>query len=478
LYKLLLSRGIEYSSCYFDVMLSAYVLNSNRISYGLAEIYLEYEGTSLTENINPAVAIYSLYETMLPKIKDEGTEHLLFDIEMPLSSVLADMETVGVKIDTAGIAQYRDELSEVVELLKERIYCSAGEEFNIDSHKQLGDVLFNKLGLPALKKNKTGYSTDAEVLNKLKGKHDIIDDILDYRQITKLISTYTDALINLADENGRIHTVLNQTGTATGRLSSAEPNLQNIPVRTELGRRFRKYFIPKNEDYVIVDADYSQIELRLLADISEDETMISAFVSGEDIHTSTAARVFGVPTESVTPELRKRAKAVNFGIVYGIGEYSLSEDLGISRVQAKQYIESYLDGFPKVNRYLEDIKKQAKLDGYVSTLFGRRRYIPEINASNKNLQHFGERVAMNSPIQGTAADIIKIAMINTSKRLLESGIDAKLILQVHDELLLEAHKNCADEAMKILVSEMEGAVKLKVPLDVEAHIGSNWFEAK
>ncbi|MBO5415753.1 MAG: DNA polymerase I [Clostridia bacterium] len=478
MYKLLYARGVEYSSCYFDVMLTAYALNSTRRSYGLEEIYLEYAGTSLTENINPAVAVFTLYEIMLPKIISEGIEHLLFDIEMPLAAVLADMETVGVKIDTAGIAEYRNELSEVAEALRERIYCSAGEEFNIDSPKQLGDVLFNKLGLPALKKTKTGYSTDAEVLNKLRGKHDIIDDILDYRQITKLNSTYTDALINLADADGRIHTVLNQTGTATGRLSSAEPNLQNIPVRTELGRRFRKYFIPKNEDYVIVDADYSQIELRLLADISEDETMIEAFVGGEDIHTSTAARVFGVSRENVTPELRKRAKAVNFGIVYGIGEYSLSEDLGISRAQAKQYIESYLEGFPKVHQYLENIKKQAKLDGYVSTLFGRRRYIPEIKASNKNLQHFGERVAMNSPIQGTAADIIKIAMINTHKKLSEAGIDAKLILQVHDELLLEAHKDCAEEAMRILVSEMEGAVSLKVPLDVEAHIGANWFEAK
>ncbi len=478
LYKSLASLGISYSNCYFDVMLAAYALNSNRKSYGLPEIYLEYAGTSLTSNTDSAAAVYSLYEIMLSAIKDEGAEHLLFDIEMPLAAVLADMELVGVKIDTKGISEYRDELSEVTELLKQRIYCSAGEEFNIDSHKQLGDVLFNKLGLPTFKKNKTGFSTDAEVLGKLRGKHDIIEDILDYRQVTKLNSTYTDALIKLADREGRIHTVLNQTGTATGRLSSAEPNLQNIPVRTELGRRFRKYFIPKNENYVIVDADYSQIELRLLADISEDETMISAFVNGEDIHTSTAARVFGVSPDSVTPELRKRAKAVNFGIVYGIGEYSLSEDLGISRAQAKQYIESYLNGFPKVNEYLENIKEQARRDGYVSTLFGRRRYIPEIKASNKNLQHFGERVAMNSPIQGTAADIIKIAMINTHKRLSESGIDARLILQIHDELLVEAHKDCADEAMRILVGEMEGAVSLKVPLDVDAHIGVNWFEAK
>lgn len=478
LYKRLSARGVEYRNCYFDTMLGAYTLNSTRRDYRLESVYLEYVGTSLTDEVNPAVASFALYGIMSPKITDEGIEHLMFDIEMPLAAVLADMELAGVKIDVAGIAEYGAELSEVADALKERIYCSAGEEFNIDSHKQLGDVLFNKLGLPVYKKNKTGYSTDAEVLNKLKGKHDIIEDILDYRQITKLNSTYTEGLIRLSDTEGRIHTILNQTGTATGRLSSAEPNLQNIPVRTELGRRFRKYFIPKSEDHVIIDADYSQIELRLLADISGDETMISAFANGEDIHTSTAAMVFGVSESEVTSELRKRAKAVNFGIVYGIGEYSLSEDLGISRIQAKQYIESYLAGFPRVNAYLENIKKQAKADGYVSTLFGRRRYIPEINASNKNLQHFGERVAMNSPIQGTAADIIKIAMVNTHRRLAKEGLNAKLILQVHDELLIEAHKDCADKALKALVEEMENAVKLKVPLDVEAHMGSSWFEAK
>ncbi len=478
LYKRLHAHGIDYKNGYFDTMLAAYTLNSTRREYRLETVYLEYAGTSLLAENDLSVAIFTLYSIMMSKVKEEGIEHLLFDIEMPLAAVLADMETVGVKIDVNGIAAYGEELAEIADALRERIYCAAGEEFNIDSHKQLGDVLFNKLGLPTYKKNKTGYSTDAEVLNKLRGKHDIIEDILDYRQVTKLNSTYTDGLIRLADDEGRIHTVLNQTGTATGRLSSAEPNLQNIPVRTELGRRFRKYFIPKSDDYVIVDADYSQIELRLLADISGDETMISAFAEGEDIHTSTAAMVFGVSYNEVTSELRKRAKAVNFGIVYGIGEYSLSEDLGISRAQAKHYIDSYLAGFPKVNEYLENIKKQAKIDGYVSTLFGRRRYIPEINASNKNLQHFGERVAMNSPIQGTAADIIKIAMINTHRRLAAEGLDARLILQVHDELLLEAHKDCADKALRLLVEEMESAVKLRVPLDVEAHIGSTWFEAK
>ena len=354
----------------------------------------------------------------------------------------------------------------------------AGEEFNINSPKQLGEVLFEKMGLPKSKKTKTGYSTDAETLQKLAPKHEIIGDILDYRQVTKLISTYAEGLVKSADENGRIHSVFNQTGTATGRLSSAEPNLQNIPVRTELGRKFRKYFIPKNEDFVIIDADYSQIELRLLAHISGDDNMRESFLAGEDIHTMTACAVFGVSPEAVTTELRKRAKAVNFGIVYGIGEHSLSEDLGISRAEAKQYIQSYLSGFPKVAEYLDNIKVKAKEQGYVVTEFGRKRYIPELSSSNKNVQHFGERVAMNSPIQGTAADIIKIAMIRVAQKLEESGLDAHLLLQVHDELLIEARMEDADKVKEILVECMENAVDFSVPLAVEANVGDTWYEAK
>ena len=480
LYKRILRQNPEANirTCKFDVMLGAYVLNSTRKDYGLERIYLEYAGESLSDTLDRGVATYRIFEAMLSKISEEEAEHLLFDIEIPLALVLADMENVGVKIDADGIAEYEKELTQLAADLKERIYCSAGEEFNIDSTKQLADVLFNKLGLPAQKKTKTGYSTDAETLNKIKSKHPIIEDILDYRQVTKLISTYTEGLLKVCDENSRIHTVLNQTGTATGRLSSAEPNLQNIPVRTELGRRFRKYFIASDADSLIIDADYSQIELRLLAAISDDTTMISAFKNGEDIHTSTASKVFGVSPDMVTSELRKRAKAVNFGIVYGIGEHSLSEDLGISRVQAKQYIDSYLSGFPYVNDYLVNIKKQAREDGYVSTLFGRRRYIAELSATNKNIQHFGERVAMNSPIQGTAADIIKLAMINVYKRFKAESIDAKLILQIHDELLVEAKKECADVAEKILAEEMENAVKLSVPLDVDVGIGETWYDAK
>ena len=480
LYKRILAKDInaDIKLCAFDVMLAAYALNSSRKDYSLERIYLEYVGSSLDDSVNESIAIFTLFEKMALRIAEEKSEHLLFDIEMPLSLVLADMETVGVKVDRVGISEYGRELSEMANDLRERIYCSAGEEFNIDSPKQLADILFNKLSLPAQKKTKTGYSTDAEVLNKLKSKHPIVEDILDYRQVTKLISTYAEGLVKVCDNNSKIHTLLNQTGTATGRLSSSEPNLQNIPVRTELGKRFRKYFVASDENSVIIDADYSQIELRLLAAISDDETMISAFKNGEDIHTSTAAKVFGVSKEMVTPELRKRAKAVNFGIVYGIGEHSLSEDLGISRAQAKQYIESYLSGFPCVNDYLINIKKQARDDGFVSTLFGRRRYIAELASSNKNLQHFGERVAMNSPIQGTAADIIKIAMINVYRRFKAEGISARLILQVHDELLVEADKSCAEIARKILKEEMESAANMSVPLDVEIGVGETWYTAK
>ena len=478
LYKLFDGAKENFKGVYFDIMLGAYVCDSNRTKYDVGDLYLSYIGRSFTEDVITVQAIYDIYCVLDGKIKADKLEGLMFDIEMPLAAVLSDMERTGFMLDREGISKYGTALSQMADSLTERIYYSAGGEFNINSPKQLGEVLFEKLMLPKSKKTKTGYSTDAETLAKLAQIHPIVEDILDYRQVTKLKSTYADGLLKLVDENSRIHTSFNQTGTSTGRLSSSEPNLQNIPVKTELGREFRKFFVPKNDDYCIIDADYSQIELRLLAHISDDDTMISAFVDGADIHTSTASRVFGVEPESVTIELRKKAKAVNFGILYGMGEYSLSEDLGISRAEAKRYIESYLAGFPEVSKYLDEVKAKAKEDGYVTTLFGRRRYIPELSASNKNLQHFGERVAMNSPIQGTAADIIKLAMINVSRRLKESGLDAKLILQVHDELLIEAHRSCADEAMRILVEEMENTVALKVPLSVEAHIGNTWFEAK
>jgi DNA polymerase-1 len=330
--------------------------------------------------------------------------------------------------------------------------------------------------LPSGKKTKTGYSTNAEVLEKLRRYHPIIDDILEYRQVTKLKSTYVDGLLKSADSSGRCHTTFKQTGTATGRLSSVNPNLQNIPIRTEAGRRFRKYFIAQNDSCVLIDADYSQIELRVLAHISGDEHMTDAFLADEDIHTSTSCRVFGVSPENVTVEMRKRAKAVNFGILYGMGEFSLSEDLKISRAQAKEYIESYLASYPGIDKYLHSVAKDAREDGYVTTMLGRRRYIPELAATNKNLQAFGERVARNSPIQGSSADIIKIAMINVNKKLRESGLDARLLLQVHDELLIESNRDCAEEVLALLKTEMENAAKLSVPLKVEAAIGDNWLE--
>ncbi len=478
LYKELDTVGVRYRDAYFDIVLGAYVCDSNRTKFALHELYLAYLGASLAPDVSKSAAIYEIYEELIARIEKEGTHALMFDMEMPLASVLADMEEEGFKLDTDGIRKYGEALTVMADALAERIYYAAGEEFNINSPKQLGEVLFERLMLPKSKKTKTGYSTDAETLQNLAAHHPIVEDILDYRQVTKLKSTYADGLVRLIDENSRVHTTFNQTGTATGRLSSAEPNLQNIPVKTEMGREFRKFFVAKNDDYCLIDADYSQIELRLLAHISDDDAMISAFTEGRDIHTSTAARVFDVDPEHVTIELRKKAKAVNFGILYGMGAYSLSGDLKISVAEASRYIKSYLEGFPEVSEYLENIKKSARENGFVTTLYNRRRYIPELSVSNKNLQHFGERVAMNSPIQGTAADIIKLAMINVSKRLRESGIDAKLILQVHDELLLEAHKDCAKEAMRILVEEMENTVSLSVPLSVEAHMGKTWFEAK
>ena len=475
LYKDLLEKGLPYAPVLHDVMLGAYVLDPSESSFDFSRICYKYLGKNA--DLPNAELVYRLYESIEAKIEEHGQRSLLYEIEMPLAAVLAEMETLGFKVDTDGLVAYGKQLEELEDQYKERIYFHAGCEFNVNSPKQLGEVLFEKMMLPNGKKTKTGYSTNAEILEKLKPYHPIIQDILDYRQVAKLRGTYTVALAQVADAEGRIHTTFKQTGTATGRLSSTDPNLQNIPIRTDLGRELRRFFVAK-EGYVLLDADYSQIELRLLADIAGDEHMREAFVSGEDIHTSTASKVFGVAPEAVTIELRKRAKAVNFGIVYGIGDFSLSVDLGIPRYQAREYIDSYLANYPAVDRYLNEIKKSAYDCGYVTTVFGRRRYIPELSGQNKTLRAFGERVAMNSPIQGTAADIIKIAMIKVNKRLRESGIDARLILQVHDELLVEANRGCADEALGILREEMENAVKLSVPLDVEVGVGDTWYDAK
>lgn len=465
--------GVRFRTIKDDVMLCAYVLDSQG-GHDLDRLAAKYLGETCSPSVSKAVYVFKLAQVLSEKL-DESAEKLYREIELPLAAVLADMEETGFLIDRDGLAAYGEVLREEAEALAERIYFYAGGEFNINSPKQLGEVLFEKLGLPSGKKTKTGYSTNAEILQKLAPKHPIVSDILDYRQLIKLIGTYVVGLIKVASDDGIIHTNFKQTGTATGRLSSAEPNLQNIPVRTDAGRELRKYFLPKN-GCKLISADYSQIELRLLACISGDEGMIKAFSSGEDIHASTASAVFGVPIDMVTPLLRKRAKAVNFGIVYGIGEYSLSQDLDISVKQAKEYIDGYLATYPGVRQYLRDIVKYAAEHGSVDTLYGRKRYIPEITSKNGVMRKFGERVAMNSPIQGTAADIIKIAMLKVDRRLKESGIDAKLILQVHDELIIEAREDCVAEAAAILKEEMENAVSLQIPFTVDLSIGDRWYE--
>ena len=474
----------------FDVSVAAYLINSVDGNYSPEHIISRYIGTepegdnketeegTVDHASRVCEKLYTLYEILSQRIEDEGVHSLYYDTELPLCRVLYDMERRGFRIDTAGLAGFGKELNSRLEVIKDRIYMQTGEEFNINSPKQLGHILFEVLKLPAEKKTKTGYSTNAEVLEKLRPISPVIDDILEYRAVTKLIGTYVDGMIGECDENGVIHTSFNQTVTATGRLSSKEPNLQNIPIRTELGRELRKFFIPKAEGYTFVDADYSQIELRLLAAISGDPGMISSFENGTDIHAVTASQVFRVPIEAVTAEMRKHAKAVNFGIVYGIGAFSLSQDIHVTKKAAEKYIQSYLDTYPGVRDYLENIKKEAKKTGFVTTLFGRRRYIPELSSPRKPEQAFGERVAMNSPIQGTAADIIKIAMVNTFNALRESGTDAHLILQVHDELIIETPSENKEEVKRILKREMENAVSLPVRLSVEVTDGDTWYECK
>ena len=474
LYKSMSEKGVDFRGAYHDVMLGAYVLDPSEGSFDFARLCTAYLG-KMPSGMDASLLL-PLCEAIEAKIRDNGQEKLLYEIEMPLAAVLADMELCGCRVDIEGLEDYGKRLLALEDEYKERIYYHAGGEFNVNSPKQLGEVLFERLMLPAVKKTKTGYSTDAEVLEKLRAYHPIVEDILDYRQVAKLRGTYAEGLCKAVDAEGKIHTNFKQTGTATGRLSSSDPNLQNIPIKTELGREFRKFFLPADRDYVLVDADYSQIELRLLAAISNDETMQEAFREGTDIHTTTASKVFGVPAEQVTVELRKRAKAVNFGIVYGIGDFSLATDLGISRANAREYIDGYLATYPMVDHYLKSIVAQAYETGYVSTLFGRRRYIPELAEKNKMRRSFGERVAMNSPIQGTAADIIKIAMIRVAQRLRESGLDARLILQVHDELLIEVRRDQADEAKRLLREEMENAARLAVPLVAEVGVGENWYE--
>lgn len=466
--------GVE---CVFDTMIAAYLLNPGRSKYLLGDIAEEYGAQKPETPGDFASAVKKIYEESRLLLEEYGMMNLMHDIEIPLSAVLAEMEEIGFRINSDGIKKYMEELLVEENAIAESIWFQAGRKFNINSPKQLGEVLFDELGLPAGKKTKTGYSTDADTLEFLRPYHSIISDILLYRQVAKLRSTYGEPLINQADENGRIHTKLNQTGTATGRLASSDPNLQNIPVRAELGRELRKYFIAE-DGYVLVDADYSQIELRILSVLADDENMKKAFINGVDIHTAVAAQVFRIDEDEVTSELRRRAKAVNFGIVYGIGDFSLSKDLGITRKQAKEYIENYLSTYENVDRYLKNTIEEAKKSGYTTTMFGRRRNIPELSSSNRNVRGFGERVAMNSPIQGTAADVIKIAMINVSKALKKEGIDAHLIMQVHDELIIEAKADCADRAAEILIQEMENAVRVSVPLTADCGMGESWYDAK
>ncbi len=471
-------HGIAFSACEDDLMLMAYIasMTDGEIAFDkLTARLLLKEADGLSQR----VALMSELDAALREELEKSEQMALYrDVEFPLCRVLFEIEDLGFSVDVGALRAFSEELGTMQAALAEKIYALAGEQFNINSPKQLGHILFEKMGYPHMKKTKSGYSTNAEVLERLRPYAPIVDDILDYRQFGKLKSTYADGLANAADENGRVHTSFRQALTATGRLSSTEPNLQNIPVRTELGREFRKFFISKGEDYVLIDADYSQIELRLLAAISGDEGMIEAFRSGYDIHTATAMKIFGVSADEVTIELRKKAKAINFGIMYGMGAFSLSGDLHISVADAAAYIEGYLGAFPRVSDYLTRVVMEAHQDGYVKTLFGRRRYIPELSSSKKMEVAFGERVAMNSPIQGTAADIIKLAMVNIDRKLKEKGYDARLLLQVHDELMIEAHRDIADEVRVLLKNEMENAASLAVPLTVEIGVGKSWYDAK
>ena len=402
---------------------------------------------------------------------------MLHEIELPLAKVLAQMEELGFAVDKEGIAEYGEIMQNKIDRLQDLVYEEVGYQFNLNSPKQLGEALFIKLGLPAGKKTKTGYSTNAEVLEKLRYEHPVVELILEYRTLAKIKSTYCDGLLKVVEEDGRIHSSFNQTETRTGRISSTEPNLQNIPVRTDVGRELRKFFVAK-EGCVLVDADYSQIELRVLAHVANDSGMIEAFKENDDIHRNTAAQVFHMPREMVTPLMRSRAKAVNFGIIYGIGAFSLAKNIGVTRKEAEEYIKTYLDHFSGVRNYMTNVVKHAKETGYVETLFGRRRYLPELSSSNFNLRSFGERVAMNMPIQGTAADIIKIAMIRVVHRLEKEGLRARLILQVHDELIVEAPEEEAPLVQQLLTEEMEQAIHLSVPMVAEATIGKTWYDAK
>ena len=468
----------------FDALVAAYLLNPLKNDYDFIDvareqldILVDIKADETQKAFYEAYAAYASCEKLSAKLEETGMKKLFDEIEMPLVFTLFDMEQNGVKIAAEALKIYGEQLAEKIVTVEKQIYEQTGETFNINSPKQLGVILFEKLGLPHGKKTKTGYSTSADILDKLAPDYPVVSDILEYRQLTKLKSTYADGLANYIQEDGRIHGKFNQTITATGRISSTEPNLQNIPVRMELGRLIRKVFIPE-KDYVFVDADYSQIELRILAHCSGDEQLITAYKEARDIHRMTASQVFHIPFDEVTDLQRRNAKAVNFGIVYGISSFGLSEDLSITKKEAAQYIENYFKTYPGIKTFLDNAVAQAKDKGYVDTLFGRRRPVPELSSSNFMQRAFGERVAMNSPIQGTAADIMKIAMIGVNNRLKEKQMKSRLVLQVHDELLIEAHVDEVEDVKQILAYEMEHAANLLVPLDVDMHVGDNWYEAK
>ena len=485
LHRLAQKQGVRCGNICGDLQLSAYLLRPSDAKYDLAQLALEYNvpvpayRNSLDQE-EPAVALAVILPELFAKtdalIDDAGQRKLLTEIELPLAGVLARMECAGFDVDKAGIEAFSKKLSTRISTLTDEIFEAVGHEFNINSPKQLGVALFEDLGLPCKKKTKSGYSTNAEVLEGLRSAHPVVEKIMEYRTLTKLKSTYCDGLLKVIDTDGRIHTRFNQVETRTGRISSLEPNLQNIPIRTDLGREMRKFFIAA-PGCRLVDADYSQIELRVLASMAEDQTMIDAFNSGADIHTATAAQVFGLPPEMITPQLRSRAKAVNFGIVYGIGAFSLAKDIGVSNKEAKEYIDSYMHTYQGVAAYMQRMIDAAKDTGYATTLFGRRRYLPELAASNHMLRAFGERVARNMPIQGTAADIIKIAMVRVDRRLYAERMESRLILQVHDELIVEAPEAEADRALQIVTEEMEHACDMAVLLRADGKIGQTWYDA-
>lgn len=476
-YRYCLEHGTELKNVVSDGDIAGYLLNASASEYtinGLCALYSCPSYEKLGEYADIA-ALSGLCTRLDKEISDLGMEKLYTETELPLTEVLASMEFYGVKADTDGIREFGNTLCGEIEGLEQQIYFRAGKQCNIASPKQLGAVLFEDLGLPSGKKTKTGYSTNADVLENLRDKDPIIDMIIMYRQYTKLQSTYVEGLLKAVSADGRIHSVFKQTETRTGRISSTEPNLQNIPVRTELGRNMRKFFVSE-KGRTLIDADYSQIELRILAHLSGDKNMQESFISGKDIHTSTAAQVFGMPEDMVTPEMRRAAKAVNFGIVYGISAFSLAKDIDVSVAKADRYIKSYLSNFPKVKEFMDKAVADAESKGYSETIFGRRRYIPELAAKNKNIQSFGKRAAMNAPVQGAAADIIKIAMVKVFRRLRDEKLDAHLILQIHDELIIEASEKDAARAAQVLGEEMRNAVKLDIPLTADVEMGKSWFE--